>query len=462
MWSIFAVLPVTGPAASPAPRKEAPIYVIPIADVIDDALLYMVRRGIREAHEHDAAAIVFDMDTPGGRVDTAEDILSLLRELKIPTYAYVNPNAISAGAIIAMATDHIYMAPNSKIGDAMPIMISMFGEIEKMPESIEEKQVSYVAAMIRAAAQHKGHDPELAEAMVRRDSEYKIGEEVISKKGRLLTLTNVEAARPVGDGKKPLLSEGTVEDLDTLLDRIGGPDCDVVEIEPKAAESIATYIESISVILLGLGLLGLYIEFKTPGFGLPGILGILLLAIWFWGSNIAGLAGKEEVAIFIVGLALILLEIFVFPGFGLAGVAGIVLMCVAILMGMVEHYPGGPAIPPLPEFKIPVLRLSGAILLSTIGLLIAARFLPRTTLFDSLVLQSATHRDAGFLASEDTAHMTGRTGIAVSQLRPAGVAQFGDQRLNVVTRGDFIEPGARIVVAEAHGNRIIVERIAAS
>jgi membrane-bound serine protease (ClpP class) len=438
---------------------DGPVYVIPIKDVIENALIYVIRRGLNEAEAHNASAIIFDMDTPGGRLDSAEEILSMLRGVKVPTYTFVNPNAISAGAIIAMGTDHIWMTPGSKIGDAMPIMISMFGNVEEMPEAIEEKSVSYVAALIRSAAQHKGHDPQLAEAMVRRDSEFKIGDEVISPKGRLLTLTNKDAERLVGPEKRPLLSAGTVGSIDELLVKIGKADKPRIELQVTQAEKIARLIESLSVILLALGLLGIYIEFKTPGFGLPGILGILFLAIWFWGYNIAGLAGMEEFALFILGLALIIVEIFVVPGFGYLGISGIILVMVSILMAMVQYYPGDPWYPTFPKLRTPMTNLGLASILSVAGLLLASRFLPKSTAFRKLILESATARTEGFAASPDTSNRISQTGITLTPLRASGAATFDGQRLNVVTRGEFIEAGQRVRIIEAHGNRIVVEKV---
>jgi membrane-bound serine protease (ClpP class) len=444
--------------AAPPSGPSGTVYVIPIKDVIDNALLYVIRRGLDEAEAVKADAIVFDMDTPGGRLDSAEEILGMLRGLKIPTYTLVNPNAISAGAIIAMATDHIYMTPGSKIGDAMPIMLSFLGEVQQMPEAVEEKSVSYVAAMIRAAAQHRGHDPQLAEAMVRRDTEYKIGEEIISKKGQLLTLTNKDAERRLGPSGRPLLSEGTVKDLDELLAVIGRSHAEQVVLSVSTAEEIARFIESFSVIILALGLLGLYVEFKTPGFGFPGIAGIILLAVWFWGYHIAGLAGMEEIAIFLCGLTLLLIEIFLIPGFGWAGLSGIALIIFSILMAMVEYYPGEPWYPTFPKFRLPLTNFGLATILSTAGLLLVGRYFPRTRLFQKIVLQSATVRAEGFRSSEDTTPLIGHQGVAQTPLRPSGRALFGTILLNVVTRGDFIQAGEEIVIAETHGNRIIVER----
>lgn len=440
----------------PAPGT---VYIIPIHDVIDTALIYVIRRGLIAAEDAGAEAIIFDIDTPGGRVDAAEEILNMLRGVKTPTYTLVNPNAISAGAIIAMATDHIYMTPGSKIGDAMPIMLGITGEVQPMPESVEEKSVSYVAAMIRAAAQHRGHDPQLAEAMVRRDAEYKIGDEVISKKGRLLTLTNKDAERLVGPEKRPLLSAGTVESMDELIRRIGKENCLKKELTVTSAEEIARFIESISIILLGLGLLGLYIEFKTPGFGLPGIMGIVLLAIWFWGSHIAGLAGMEELALFMLGVVLLCVELFVFPGVILPGIAGLALILVSILMGMTQHYPGDPWYPTMPAIAASALRFVPSLLIAVAGAIVAAAFLPKVPMFKKLILDTAVNTRISAAPTPTQPSLVGKEGVTETRLNPAGAARFGDLRLNVVSRGAFIEAGEKIVVAGAEGNRIIVERL---
>lgn len=442
------------------PAATGTVYIIPIHSTIDTALIFVIRRGLIEAEDAGAEAIIFDIDTPGGRVDAAEDILKMLRGVKTPTYTLVNPNAISAGAIIAMATDHIYMTPGSKIGDAMPIMLGITGDVQPMPESVEEKSVSYVAAMIRSAAQHRGHDPKLAEAMVRRDTEYKIGDEVISPKGRLLTLTNKDAERLVGPEKKPLLSAGTVENLDDLLKKIGKENCLKIELTVSSAEEIARFIESISIVLLGLGLLGLYIEFKTPGFGLPGISGILLLAIWFWGSHIAGLAGMEDVAVFLLGIVLLCVELFVFPGVILPGIIGLILILASILMGMTQHYPGDPWYPSLPAITTSAIRFIPSLLIAITGAMLAATFLPKVPLFNKLILNDTLPSQAGTSNTPNNeALLIGRQGITETRLNPAGAARFGDSLLNVVSRGEFIESGEIIVVAEAKGNRIIVERV---
>ena len=224
----------------------APVYVIPIQVEIERGIVYAIRRGVSEAEEAHAGAIIFDMNTPGGRLDATEDIIEIITSVKIPTYTYVNPRAMSAGSIISMATDHIYMAPGALIGNAMPVMMSPMpmGGTEAIPEDLKEKAVSPTAALMRAAAQRKGHDPNLAEAMVRKEIGYTIDNKVICPTNRLLTLTSQEAEQLVGEDQHPLLSEGTVANMDELLKKIGRAGAPLVRVEFGAAEQIANVIDS--------------------------------------------------------------------------------------------------------------------------------------------------------------------------------------------------------------------------
>jgi membrane-bound serine protease (ClpP class) len=451
----------TAAAASDKRKEPGTVYVIPIKGMIEPALLYVLRRGIAEADASGADALILVMDTPGGTLDAAGEIVRTMQKVRIPTYTFVEKDAFSAGAIIALSTDHIYMAPGSVIGDAMPIMMTPMGGVQEMPEDIQEKSVSAVAALIRAAAQESGHDPKLAEAMVRREVGYKIGDEVICPEGQLLTLTNVEAERFVGpEGeKKPLLSKGTVGDLQAMLEAIGHGGATVRELQVTSAEKVARFIAALAPLFLMAGLLGIYIEFKTPGFGLPGILGILSLALFFWGHHIAGLAGMEEVLVFLVGLILVGVEIFLLPGIGLIGITGALMMLWALLSAMIHQMPGGPWIPTLPQLRIPLLKLSGGIVMAAAMAAALGRFLPKSSVFSHLVLNQSTSRAAGYTASPLGADLVGREGSTLSTLRPSGRALFGDQPMDVMTRGEFVESGARVRIAEATSNRIVVERV---
>lgn len=460
--AVPALAALTLQAAASEGRPD--VYVIPVEGMIERALVYVVRRGVAQALANNAAAIVLDMDTPGGRLDAAEEIVRIVGHCRLPTFTYVNVNAISAGAILALATDRIYMAPGSRIGDAMPILMSPMGGAREMPESVEEKAVSYVASLIRSVAQENNHDPQLAEAMVRREVEYAIGDDVISPAGQLLTLTNQEAERLVNDGsgERRLLSEGTIDSLEALLERHGLSDAVVHTVVVTPAERIARYIETFSFLFLAAGLLGVYIEFRTPGFGIPGLLGLLSLAIWFWGYHIAGMAGAAELALFVVGVTLLAVELFLIPGFGVTGVAGIACVLAALLMSMVQTYPGIPWYrPPAAHVQSAVRALGGALVIAFAGAAALSRFLPRTAFFQHLSLATSVSGAAGYRAGSETETLpAGERGLAVTDLRPAGIAQFADRRLSVVAGGTFIERGTHIVVADNRGNRIVVEPVA--
>jgi membrane-bound serine protease (ClpP class) len=447
-------------ADSPPPTSTVTVartvYILPVSNVIDRAQLYVFRRGLAEAQQHQAAALILDMDTPGGRIDITEEILKLLKQVSIPTYTYVNPSAISAGAIIALGTRHIYMAPGSRIGDAMPIMLSPVGGVEALPPPVEEKMVSYVSALIRSAAQENGHDPALAEAMVRRDIGYRFDDKTFCATGHILTLTSQDAAQLVGPEQRPLLSQGTVSSLDELIKRIGVGDARRIELRVTAAEKLARWIETLSILLLAGGLLGLYIEFKTPGFGLPGILGILLLAIWFWGHHVAGLAGMEDVILFVLGVALLAVEIFILPGFGMVGFLGILLILISLVMGLTPHFPGSPLIPEFADVSKAFQQVALALIASLVGLLALGRFLPKTRLFHQLVLDTELTDSAAPTLSARPFDLIGRQAQTLTHLNPSGFILLDDNRVAAASEGDFIASGQTVVITSATSHRIIV------
>ncbi len=445
-------------AAQENPAEPPLVYVIPIRKMIEPALLYVVRRGVDEAVRADAKAIIFEMDTPGGAVNAAEGIISVITKADIPTYTFVEKDAYSAGAIIALATQHIYMAPGSVIGAATPMMMSPVGGVQELPEEVQEKMTSAVAAMVRAAAEQGGHDKELAEAMVRADMEYSVNGKVISPKGRLLTLTNEEAVQLVGDEQRPLLSEGTVENVDALLAKIGLKDARKKVLKVTAAEKLARLIAGIAPILMILGLGGLWLEFKTPGFGIFGITGIACLLLFFFGHHIAGLAGMEDVLLFVAGVVLLAIEIFVTPGFGVLGFSGLLLIFVSFISAMSEHMPGGwRPIDFSPEtLSIPFLKVVLSFVGSIVLVALAGRFLPHSRAFQSLTLHAVSP------AQDAREELVGLEGFAHSDLRPGGTAYFGDRKLDVVTYGDYIARQTPVRIVEVHGNRIVVEDIVRS
>ncbi len=450
------IFPVSGRSAQSGPetRSRPLVYQIPVENQIEPALLYVIRRGVAEAAEEKADAIVFVMNTPGGRVDVTREILGIIREIKTPVYTFIQRDAYSAGAIIALATPHIYMAPGSVIGAATPILMGPAGGVEKLDEDVSEKMKSGVAALVRAAAEQGGHDPELAEAMVRREKGYTAGTNIISKAGELLTLTDSEALG--------ILSKGTVADVPAMLKAAGLADAEIKTLEVTAAEKIARFIAGIAPVLLMIGLGGIYLEIKTPGFGLPGIAGAAALALFFFGHHIAGLAGMEDIILFIIGFTLLFIEVFVTPGFGVLGISGIALILVSLLNAMSWQVPGEL----LPSFsggsstlQHAIIKLAGGMAGTVVLGFLAGKYLPESRVLRPVILEQQTGRAAGFTAAHDRSDLLGREGIAEMNLHPAGRAVFGDERVNVITRGEFIESGARVRVIEAHGSRIVVEKI---
>lgn len=430
------------------------VYLIPIEDEIAPTLLYIVRRGVSEATQASADAIIFTMDTPGGRVDITREILGIIREIDVPVYTFVKQDAYSAGAIIALATPHIYMAPGSVIGAATPIIIGTDGGPLALDEDVSEKMKSGVAAMVRTAAEQGGHSPELAEAMVRKEAEYAIGTNIISAAGELLTLTDSEA--------QGVLSDGTVNNVEELLEKIGLAGAEIRKLEITPAEKLARIVSMLAPILLMIGLGGVYMEIKTPGFGIFGITGAVALTLFFIGHRFAGLAGMEDMILFIIGFALLFTEVFITPGFGVLGISGIVLILLSLVSAMSWQAPGDL----LPEFTGGGATIQHAItnlglgMLGTIILGVAAgHFLPKSRVVAPLVLQQSTDKESGFSAAHDHSDLIGREGTAEMNLRPAGRAVFDGDPINVITHGEFIEKGTPVKITEAHGSRIVVEKI---
>ena len=287
---------------------QGDVVVVPLRGEVSPSLALFLRRAQKAAETQGAAAIVFDMNTYGGRLDSAEKITGILNHATIPTYTYINTNAGSAGALIALSTKHIYMAPVSAIGAAAPILPTG----EDLPPTQKEKTVSYWSALIRGAAQRNGHNPDIGEAFINKEKEVKIGDRVIHPKGSLLTLNAQDATEKING--KPVLAEGIAESLPDLV-KMAGLKGDVVQFEPSGFEQLAFWLTALAPLLLLGGILGAYLEFKIPGFGLAGTISIVCFALFFLGHYFAGLAGWEVVALFVLGVIFVLVEILVFRAF---------------------------------------------------------------------------------------------------------------------------------------------------
>jgi membrane-bound serine protease (ClpP class) len=468
----------THSAVSP-PAQAKKVYVVPIREQIMPPLVYLVRRGVKEAMENQADLLVVDMDTPGGRVDTCREIISILSQFKGDTVTYVNKDAFSAGAFIAVATKHIYMAPQSVIGAAAPMIMNPTGEgPAQVPDTVEKKMVSAIRALVRATAEKNGYNVAVIEAMIDKDRGLSLTNVVdgvtnvvtIARVNEILTLTNTEAEREYGKPPRRLLSSGTMASLDDLLKELGYGDAIRVDVKASGAETLGFWINAISPLLLIIGVIGLYIEFKTPGFGLPGIVGIAAFALYFLGGYVAGFSGLEWMVVFVAGLILVALELFVFTGTLALGITGSLLMILAIVMALVDIYPrtpetpasGLPGFPALPaltvaDFNRSLLVLSTALVGTTLSILVLRRFMPKTAVYHALVSTSASGMATISDQEKKRSALVGSVGVTLSSLRPSGKAQFGDEILDVMTEGDMAAKGQKVRIVGFSATGAVVE-----
>jgi membrane-bound serine protease (ClpP class) len=432
VMALALVLACAAPAA--AQDRRPLVYVAQIEGIIDLGLAPFVQRVLDQAAAAGAAAVVLEVNTFGGRVDAAVQIRDALLGAQVPTIAYVNRRAISAGALISLAAEHLVMAEGATIGAATPVMSGGQGGAQP----VSEKTVSYVRKEFRATAESRKRPALIAEAMVDAD----VAIRGVIEKGKLLTLTTEEAL-------KHKVAEHRAASVTAALERVGIVGAELRVLSPNWAENVVRFLTHpvLSSLLVTIGMLGLIIELRSPGFGVPGAVGVGALAAFFWGHWIVQLAGWGELLLALGGIALLLAEVFLIPGFGFAGILGILALLAALVMSVV----GSGA---TPEFFI---FAAGRIVLALLVALAASfamlRFMPRTRFGRQLIL------DTG-LASEpdDELRWLGKRGRARSPLRPAGIAEIEGTRVDVVSEGDMIDAGTEIEVMRVEGNRIVVRR----
>jgi membrane-bound serine protease (ClpP class) len=453
---------VTAPAGKPATGAER-IYVIPVREQIGSAILYIIRRGIKEAIEQKADAVILDMKTPGGSLGTTLEIMEAIAKFPGTTLTYVNNEAMSAGAFISATTEEIWFAPSGIIGAAAPV--SMGGQ--DVEATMRQKVVSYLKARIRATSEGKGYRGEVISAMIDTDYVLKIGDSVIKDKGELLSLTASEAARKYGEPPRTLLSAGTARDIDDLIaQRFGPGGRKVTTLAVTWSESLAVWLNAISSILLGVGLLALYIEFKTPGFGVFGVVGIVCLAIVFLSSYVAGLSGHEPMLVFGLGLILVAMEIFFLPGVVFLALTGLVLMLGSLVWAMADLWPNEPlSVAWSGDVFVGPLSNLGLGLVIAVALGIAlARFIPRGWFWDKMVVQSTVGGAAqlaggGVQTDVDVAALVGREGIAATSLHPGGQVEIDGRRFEGRVEIGVIERGTAVVVRGYSDFGLIVEEV---
>lgn len=424
VWCAVALLSFSlGSAATVSGGSES-VWVIPIRGTIDLGLASFVERAAREAVQAGAAVILIEVNTFGGRVDAATEIRDTLIRSGVPTAAYITERAWSAGALIALAAETIWMAPGSSIGAAQPV-------------PADEKTVSAVRGEFEATAERTGRDPRIAAAMV----DTAVSVEGLVGAGEILTLT---ANRAVDVG----YAEGVVGRREELLAALGFGGLPVEHTELNWAERAARFLSEpvVSQLLLSLGFLGLIAEAMSPGLGVPGVIGLLSLALFYGGRMVVGLVGWEHLLFLAVGLLLIAVEIFLIPGFGVAGLVG----TAAVIWSLVVSFGGI-------EEAIRVLGVSLG--LSLVGGYLFWRFGKRTGLWRRVVLSTRLDGEQGYVSSTDYRGYIGKSGIALTTMRPAGVIEIEGERLDAVSEGGYVAAGRPVVVRHVEGTRIVVREL---
>ena len=416
--------------------------MVPVDGVVDLGQAPFLRRVLEQAASEKAAAVILDINTFGGRVDAAVLIRDALPNAKVRTIAFVNKRAISAGALIALSCETLVMADGATIGAATPVQLGQPGEAAK---PVEEKTVSYMRKEFRATAESRKRPPLLAEAMV--DADVAIAG--VIKKGKLLTLTTDEAL-------KNKLIDFRADTLEEVLEKSGLAGVEIRRAAPNWAETLVRFLTHpvVSSLLITIGMLGIIMEVRTPGFGVPGLLGLGSLMLFFWGHWIVALAGWEELLLVLGGVVLLVLEVFVIPGFGIVGVLGIVLVVAGLVLSLVGAQESYTAVLEA-AFRV-VLSLVFAIVAS----LVMLRFLPRTRVGHHLVLETGLSAEQGYSsAPESDSRWLGRTGHAATPLHPAGIADIDGERVDVVSNGEPIDAGTAIQVVRVDGNRVVVRTL---
>lgn len=419
------------PPAGSGPQK-GPVFILPVDQAIERGLESFLKRGFEEAGKYGASLIVLEIDTPGGRVDSAEQIGSMVRESKIPTLAFIKGDAASAGSYIALNAKKIVMKPGSMIGSAS--LVDSNGK--KVDDA---KLVSFWKSKMAGAAALNGRDPDIAAGMTDINLVVDKPELGVNKsKGEIIALTS-EGALKAG------YSDATRNTPEEAAAWLGYSTDDVFRVQHTGAEKLSQFLThpAVMTILLFIGIAGVVIELLVPGFGVPGILGTLAFVLYFFGNYVAGFAGAETWLLFIVGLVLMVLELFV-PSFGILGVLG----SVSLIAGVVRA---------AYSFTHALFSLGIAFAAALVVIICFVIAFKERGIWNRFILSDSLSKEAGFIPASEKPELLGQRGISITPLRPSGTALIAEQRLDVVTEGGFIGVNTPVIVVKVEGGRIVVK-----
>ncbi len=455
--------------------QKQKIYIIPVSGEIDPSMAAFIKRTARDLPTDKGNIFIFEMDTFGGRVDSALQIVETIVNIpNVTTIAYVKTKAISAGALISLACRKLVMKHNTTIGDCAPITYSSEG-----PQMLSEKFQSPLRAKFRALAKQNGYPVTLAEAMVTAEMEVyrlkikgktmyvdsieykdlsrKIKKKITSKKtivakGELLTMDNREA-RELG------FSRFSVSDINEMLIKMKIKDYEIVEIGKNWSESFVSFLLMITPILMIIGMGALYTELKSPGFGVPGIVGIICLALAFGSQYMVGLADYTDLLVIVAGIILLGLEVFVIPGFGAAGIAGLLCIVAGMILALQDFTIPDPSLPWEMDLMVNnAVIVLGSFLLSFFVALFVLRFIiAKVAPARGPYLKTSLKKSHADSKQTQKANI-GDEGIAISYLRPSGKMDINNEIYDVIAEGEFIEKDTPIVITQIKGNQIIVTK----
>jgi membrane-bound serine protease (ClpP class) len=474
--------------------NQAKAAIITCTGLIDDGLYSSIKRRANSAVDMGATYIILEIETYGGLVKSADDISKFLildLSKRARTVAYVNTEAISAGAMISVSCQDIIMRANTTIGDCAPIQMGG----ESMADVEREKTESFIRAVFERAAQANNYPEPLLKAMVSRHikvwrvknletGKYEFFEdknlpananaydinrkELIDNENEILTLT-ARKANEYG------IARAVVNDVNEAIAFLAKRDnvkfaANMIKSEPNWSEQLVRMLNhpTVSGILFMVGMLAVYMELKSPGLGLPGLLALICFGIIFGSRFLTGMATWWEIAVFAVGVALLAVEIFILPGFGFAGVLGILFILISIFAILVPNRPD--ELPwPKPDLNNSQWNLlsNGAwsFTLGFIGFVVLAyilsKFLPKTSFWSNLIIAPAQpgvklHADVTAAPESDAVLAIGMTGTAITILRPSGKAKFGEAIADVVAEGDYIQKEKAVKIVLIQGNRVVV------
>jgi len=440
-WMAVLVLPGLATVLVQPAQAAEKVYVIRVEGLIDNGLNMYIARGISAAEgDEDAVGVILHMDTFGGLVDAADKIRKRLLAANLPVVTYIDANAASAGALISYATDNIFMTPGGSIGAATVV--------DGGGEKADEKIQSYMRGLMRSTAEAKGYDPRIAEAMV----DERIEIEGIIAEGVLLTLSASEALE-LG------VSSGTVRSLREVAAEMGWEQAELFNVEELWQESVIRFFASpiLQSLLLLMMLGGLYFELQSPGVGFAGGIALLGALLFFLPLYIMGLAQSWEILIVIVGVGLIIVEIFVLPGFGVAGIAGVILLFFGLFASLVGNV--GFNFPRMEDMRTELWTITITLILAVAFVASTLRYVMKTPMFGRLVLTKSTDRASGYTSYDDRSELLGQEGVALTSLRLSGTVRLGDRRVDVISDGDYIDKGERIKVVAVHSGQVYVTRV---